>query len=107
MMDLIGKWIALWMSEDDGRATLGVFAPPEPRQPAQPAEPWVFTGIVRGETPALGLWIQLEEVKGRGTSQLSSPDPASSATLVKWPFIAGAVFGETKAKIRSIGFTKP
>jgi hypothetical protein len=99
-MDLIGKYIGIVMPLEHALAILGA--------PSKGETDMVYVlGRVAGETPQLGLWLDLESMTYDQTAQTVVPDlPADKRKyLVGWRLIPTAVlFEEPPRRQPAVGF---
>jgi hypothetical protein len=93
-MDLIGKYLGVWMSEHAARLTFGI-------SPHEPIEgPWIISGQVRYETPGIGLWMTTETVMGPGGKSVPIGDSAGKAvTLIRWQSVDGAIMADERKDV--------
>ena len=101
-MNLIGKYIGILMPLEHALAILGA--------PSKGGSDMVYVlGRIAGETPQLGLWVELESMTYDQTAKAVVPDlPADKRKyLVGWRLIPTAVLFEQKEPPRkqpSVGF---
>ncbi len=88
-MELQGKYLVTWLTTDSARAALGLYEGPEGY--------WLLMGRIEGETPALGLWITVEEVLDAEGQRIELPEAnRAAATLIRWEWMVGAVLWSSR-----------
>ena len=97
-MSLEGKYLVVWISDAGAQQTLGV------DQTQEGAGYWLFGGRVTIETPALGVWVALDDVRRPDGTSYELSGGKSAATLLRWTSITGALLGDAKPKAQLVGF---
>ncbi len=98
-MDLIGQYLVFWMSGESLSQTF-------PRLEEHRAGIWMLWGKVKGETPGVGLWIELRAMnKGLSSELALMPEPAWATVLFRWEHIISAsLAAELPTDKHRIGF---
>ena len=100
-MDLIEQHLAFWMS---GESLSQAF----PRLDKHPTGIWMLWGKVKGETPGVGLWIEVRATnKGLSSELALLPEALWTTVLCRWECIIGAtVADELPGDKHRIGFLR-
>jgi hypothetical protein len=99
-MDLVGQSLAFWMSGE----TLNQAFPRFDRPPLTGI--WMLWGSVKGETPGVGLWIEVHAANKDSPRLLEvMPEETWTTFLCRWEWIIGAsVSPELPRDVRRFGF---
>jgi hypothetical protein len=96
-MELHGKYLVTWLTTESARAALGLYEGIEGH--------WLLMGRIEGETPALGLWITLEETLDAEGQRIELPEAnKDAATLIRWEWMIGAVLWRSRPASHPVGF---
>jgi len=87
-MSLVGRWVGFWTDSDGMRR---IFGPGLTRAPEGAI--WSVIGRVAEETPSVGIWVVVTDIKsqplGLPVAMRSTPE---AANLIRWNVIDGMVF---------------
>jgi hypothetical protein len=96
-MDLAGKYVSVWIP---GAAVDRLFTVPE-GDPPSPGQ-WMLTGEIKGETPGVGIWLELHEMTTPTNKVRKAKTPIT--LLVQWNWITSALLADAEPGRRAIGF---
>jgi hypothetical protein len=87
-MNLIGQHLAFWMPGESLRQVY-------PRLAEHLTGIWMLWGKVKGETPGVGLWIEVRAMnKGLSSELALMPETTWATMLFRWERIIGATLAD-------------
>jgi hypothetical protein len=104
-LDLIGQYVSILMTRHEIAAAIGAA-----RSVADSGDKdFAVTGRIAGETPGVGLWIEIDGVLDITRDDVKDAMPAITKIvrprLVRWEFISNAtVYREKPTRTEIVGF---
>jgi hypothetical protein len=100
-MDLTGKYLVTWMSDESLDKAYGRL----PGRSAASGE-WTVIGQVKGETHGVGVWVAIESVTSpTGERTEMETEAYRLPTLIRWEWIIGATASDTLPTSRPVRFS--
>jgi hypothetical protein len=98
-MDIQDKYLGVWITREELETIFSL-------QPASTAARFLIAGTVVGDTPGIGVWLQLDTVATFGERDIF-PDIAKEhpCRLIRWDYIHAAEMFDDKTELeRAVGF---